>query len=71
MHFRNAELFVFLIATAGLLLPFWRIFQKAGYTGVLSLLMLVPLANIFMLYFLAFSNWPIERELNNCRRVKH
>ncbi|MCL4424493.1 MAG: hypothetical protein M1299_01190 [Firmicutes bacterium] len=70
MHLRNSEVFVFLIVVAGLVPPFWKIFQKTGYPGALSLLMLVPLANIFMLFFLAFTNWPIERELHNYRRVK-
>lgn len=40
----------------------WRIFSKAGFSGVLGLLMLVPLVNLFMILFLAFSEWPIERE---------
>jgi len=38
--------------------PFWFIFKKAGYPPWLGLLMVVPIANIAMLYFLAFSDWP-------------
>ncbi len=41
--------------------PFWRISTKAGYSGWLSLLILIPLANVLFLYFLAFSNWPSQR----------
>lgn len=40
-----------------------RIASKAGYSGALSLLMLVPLANVVILFIFAFSEWPIERRL--------
>jgi hypothetical protein len=39
------------------LLPFWRIFQKAGFPGALSLLMLVPFVNLAMLFVLAYLPW--------------
>jgi hypothetical protein len=42
--------------------PFWRITEKAGYSGWLSLLVLVPLANLLFLYYLAFSEWPRQRD---------
>ena len=42
----------------------WRIVSKTGYSGVLSLLMLVPLANLILLLVLAFSKWPIEEKLD-------
>jgi len=38
--------------------PFWFIFSKAGHSGWLSLLMLIPMVNVITLYFLAFSKWP-------------
>ncbi|MBV9973380.1 MAG: hypothetical protein JO135_08605 [Candidatus Eremiobacteraeota bacterium] len=44
---------------------YWRIASKAGYSGILSLLMLVPLVNIIMLVYFAFSEWPLERELRS------
>jgi hypothetical protein len=45
-----------------LIIPFWRMFSKAGYSRWWSLLMLVPLVNLITLYVLAFSNWPVLRE---------
>jgi hypothetical protein len=42
--------------------PFWSLFSKAGYSKWLSLIMVVPIVNIVMLYFLAFSTWPSQRE---------
>lgn len=45
----------------------WRIATKAGYPGAASLLMLIPLVNIFVYLYFAFSEWPIERELAELR----
>ncbi len=45
-----------------LVVPYWRIFGKAGFSPALSLLMLVPLVNIVMLYYLAFAEWPIQKK---------
>ncbi len=50
-----------LIVAAIVLPPFWKLCLRAGYSGWLSLLVLLPLANIIFLYFLAFSSWPSQR----------
>jgi hypothetical protein len=42
--------------------PYWKIFEKAGWSGALSLLMLVPLANLVVLWVFAFSDWPALRD---------
>ena len=49
---------VVIFAIAFLLIPYWRIFKKAGFPGALSLLMLLPIVNVIMLYYLAFADWP-------------
>jgi hypothetical protein len=41
----------------------WKIAEKAGFSGVASLLMLIPLVNIIVLLYFAFTEWPIERAL--------
>jgi hypothetical protein len=41
-----------------LVIPFWQVFSKAGYSGWWSLLMVLPLVNLIALYIFAFSNWP-------------
>ena len=41
-----------------LVVPFWSIFRKAGFAPALSLLMIVPLVNLIMLFWVAFSEWP-------------
>lgn len=45
----------------------WRIASKAGYSGVLSLLMLIPLVNFVVVLMFAFSEWPIEQQLRGSR----
>jgi hypothetical protein len=36
-------------------IPFWRIFKKAGFSPWLSVLMPIPLLNVVMCFFLAFA----------------
>lgn len=43
------------------IIPLWRITSRTGYPGPLSLLFLVPLANLVLLYVLAFGEWPRDR----------
>ena len=57
-----------LIIVAVKILIFCKIFSKAGYSWALGLLMLVPIANIIMLFVLAFAEWPVQRELRSYRQ---
>jgi len=57
-----------LLIVAVKILVFCKIFSKVGYSWALGLLMLVPIANIIMLFVLAFAEWPIERELRSFRK---
>ncbi len=63
MLFSMFILFMVLIAVAIKVLIFCKIFSKAGYCWALGLLILVPIANIIMAFFLAFADWPIRKEL--------
>lgn len=47
-----------LIIAALLVWPFWRICEKAGYPGLMALLVLIPVVNLIFLYWFAFSDWP-------------
>ena len=49
---------VIIFAIIFLLVPYWRIFGKAGFSPALSLLMIIPLVNLVMIYYLAFAEWP-------------
>lgn len=46
------------------------IFHKAGYSWALGLLMLVPIANIIMIFVLAFADWPVRRELRQLKQIR-
>lgn len=50
------------------IVAFCKIFSKAGYSWALGLLMLVPIANIIIIFYLAFAEWPIQRELRSYKQ---
>jgi hypothetical protein len=56
-----------LVTVAFTVLIYYFIFKRTGMSPWLSLLMLVPIANFVMLLILAFSEWPIQRELKALR----
>ena len=47
----------------------WRITAKTGYSGALGLLYFVPIANFVFLLVLAFSEWPVHRELKSLKDI--
>jgi len=56
--FRPIHLVFILVIVLVMVGPYWKIFKKAGFAPALSLLMLVPMLNFIMLFFLAFAEWP-------------
>ncbi len=44
------------------IVPFWKIFIKAGFPGQLSLVLLVPVFGVLIIYYLAFAEWPTLQE---------
>src|SRR5438874_4477577 len=60
--------FIFAIALIALMIFVWgNIFKKAGYSFWFALLMIVPIANLIWLLIFAFSEWPIQKELDAAR----
>ena len=57
-----------LIIVAVKVLIFCKIFSKTGFSWALELLVLVPIANIVILFVLAFADWPIQRELRSYKQ---
>ena len=57
-------LFIGLVLTVLTVVAFCKIFQKAGYSWALGLLMLVPVANFIMPLYLAFADWPILKQMH-------
>lgn len=60
--------FVSLIALAIKALIFCKIFSKAGFSWALGLLVLVPIANIIMAFYLAFADCPVQKEMRQLRQ---
>lgn len=59
-------LLIFIVVTITWILPvlaFWKICSKAGFPSALSLLMIVPVANIILPLFVAFADWPVLKKL--------
>jgi hypothetical protein len=42
---------------------YWRIWSKAGFSGAWALLMLIPLVNFGSIIYLAFAEWPVRKKL--------
>ena len=53
---------VFIPVSVIMILPYWQIFKKAGFSPALSLLMLVPFVGLIVLFVVAFSDWPALRK---------
>jgi hypothetical protein len=50
---------IILVALAILIIPFWFICKKAGFSPWLSLLNIVPFGNLILIYVLAFADWKV------------
>ena len=61
-------IFFGLIAVAIKALIFCMICSKAGYSWALGLLILVPIANIILAFYLAFADWPVQKELRSLKQ---
>ncbi len=63
---------VFFVAGTAIALIIWcKLFSKAGYHWALSLLVLVPIANLVVAFYLAFADWPVLKELRQLRQQQH
>jgi hypothetical protein len=51
--------FVILIGLAIVIIPFWFICKKAGFSPWLSLLNIVPFGSLILCYVLAFAEWKV------------
>lgn len=58
---------LFAVTLIVLAIAFYRLYQKAGFSGAIGLLMLVPVVNLGVALYLAFAEWPV---LTDLARVK-
>ena len=59
------ELLILLLMAVVVVWPFWRIFSKAGFTRWLAIGMLLPLVNLALIFYLAFTEWPALNKANS------
>jgi len=50
---------IILVCLAIVIVPFWFICKKAGFSPWLSLLNIVPMGNLILIYVLAFAQWKV------------
>jgi branched-subunit amino acid transport protein AzlD len=50
---------IILVCLLIILIPFWFILKKAGFSPWLTLINIVPLGTMILLYVLAFSDWKV------------
>jgi hypothetical protein len=50
---------VILVCLAIVIIPFWFICKKAGFSPWLSLINIVPFGNVILIYILAFTDWKV------------
>jgi len=55
------SLLLVLLGTAVCIAPFWFIFGRMGYPLYFCFLLLLPFVNIGFMYYVALTDWPIER----------
>ena len=52
-------LIMMLVGIAIVIIPFWFICKKAGFSPWLSLLNIIPLGGVILWYVLAFTDWKV------------
>ena len=52
-----------------LAIAFWQFLKKAGLTPMVALLMLVPVVNLGVALWAAFTEWPVVNEVAHLRLV--
>ena len=47
----------------------WFIFSKAGFPGWISLVFWIPIFGWLIIFYLAFAQWPVLKELEELRKT--
>jgi len=56
--------FFFILAIVAFMIwVWWKILTKAGYSGALAFLNLIPLGTFVLMMILAFGEWPVLRQM--------
>ncbi len=70
LMFAGPAAWIILAATLLVLgIAFYQIYKKAGFNGLLGLLMFIPLVNLGMLLWFAFTEWPIFKKMRELQAL--
>jgi ABC-type spermidine/putrescine transport system permease subunit II len=58
---------IFLVTCVVLAIAFYKLYQKAGLSGPIGLLAIVPVVNMGIALYLAFAEWPLAKELAHAK----
>jgi hypothetical protein len=61
MNFGIPGALTLLVIALVLVLPMWRILEKAGFPPALSLISIIPIGILVPLFVLAFAEWPVQK----------
>ena len=62
--FSGIHWLLIILVIAALIIPYWKIFPRAGWPAPLATLMIFPLVNLILLWVLAFKAWPGDDKAN-------
>jgi len=70
LMFAGPAVWIILAATLVVLgIAFFQIYKKAGFNGLLGLLMFIPLVNLGMLLWFAFTEWPVFKQMRELQAL--
>lgn len=56
--FSMAHWLILLVTAVVFGVPLWRIVARTGHPGIMAILFFIPLVNVGVLWWLAYSKWP-------------
>lgn len=57
------QIIMFVLMVLLAVIPFWKLYSRAGFSGAWALLAVIPLAPIVLLWVIAFIRWPdVDRD---------
>jgi hypothetical protein len=60
---------IFAVTLIVMAIAFYKLYQKAGFSGAIGLLAVVPVINLGVALYLAFAEWPVVAELAQVKLV--
>jgi hypothetical protein len=63
MHITIKEVVATIVQAVFTVVVFGNVFSKAGFSRWYSVLLAIPVANLIVIMWFAFTEWPIEEEL--------